>query len=64
MGDRGKAETLKAETLKSEIGVGDGVTSFGFALRSRLVFTKTESSASLDRLGASRTGTKPRGLPP
>jgi len=31
MGDRGKAETLKAETLKSEIGVGDGVTSFGFA---------------------------------
>jgi hypothetical protein len=30
----------------------------------RSVFTKTESSASLDRLGASRTGTKARGLPP
>jgi hypothetical protein len=33
-------------------------------LTTRSVFTKTESSASLDRLGASRTGTKPRGLPP
>jgi hypothetical protein len=30
----------------------------------RTPFTKTESSASLDRLGASRTGPKARGLPP
>jgi hypothetical protein len=30
MGDRGKAETLKAETLKSEIGRGRGHF-FGFA---------------------------------
>jgi 5'-3' exonuclease len=30
----------------------------------RSVFTKTELPASLDRLGASRTGTKARGLPP